>query len=225
MTLQQNTRDLFLEEFVKRLLIKSLPQKQKIDRNEDIFDKLDKTAATPPKLDISPYQETPPHLEKEIKTEQLGEKTEESQKTEVIEPKESAQERIMRPLMIMQNPPAFGQVQEGARTGILARLDSFLLDPNVTSISCTGPNQNIVVNKRGGIIQTLQIYFTAPEINDFMKDIAEKTKIPLLPGLFKVIYQNLIITAVISEFIGTRFLIEKRQTPNLPPMPVKAQFR
>lgn len=220
MALQQDTKSLFLEEFVKRLLIKSLPKKPKIEKDEDLFDKLDKTAAVPPKLDIEPYQETPPHLEdvREL------EKVEESQKMEVVESKESAQQRIMRPLVAMQIPPALGPPVGGVRPGVLVRLDSFLLDPNVLSISCPGPNQNIIVNKRGGIVQTLQIFFTAAEIGDFMKDISDRTKIPLLPGLFKVVYQNLIVTAVISEFIGTKFLIEKRQTPNLPPMPVKAQF-
>ena len=58
----------------------------------------------------------------------------------------------------------------------------------------------------------------------FLKDLSDKTRIPLLPGLFKVVFQNLIVTAVISEFVGTKFIIEKRAMQTLPSMPVKVQF-
>jgi hypothetical protein len=75
-----------------------------------------------------------------------------------------------------------------------------------------------------GAVQTLQMSFTTSEISDFIRDISEKTRIPIFPGLFKVIFQNIIITAVISDFIGTKFMIEKRPMQTLPALPVKAQF-
>ena len=78
---------------------------------------------------------------------------------------------------------------------------------------------------RRGIAQQINLSFTSEDIKIFLKEISEKTKIPLLTGLFKVMFQNLIITAVISEFIGSKFIIEKKPIQSLPQMPMRAQFR
>jgi hypothetical protein len=43
-----------------------------------------------------------------------------------------------------------------------------------------------------------------------MSSISEQTKIPLIPGIFKAVLNNLIITAVLSDYVGTRFIIQKR---------------
>jgi len=85
----------------------------------------------------------------------------------------------------------------------------FLKDPSVTGVECIGPNKNILVNKSGRI-QTTSLIFTKENIDNFMLSISEKTRIPLISGVFKAIINNLIVTAVISEYVGTRFIIQKR---------------
>tara|TARA_Y100000310_G_C20672355_1_gene811002 strand:- start:832 stop:1428 length:597 start_codon:yes stop_codon:yes gene_type:complete len=93
----------------------------------------------------------------------------------------------------------------------LEKIDPILQDPSVQMLECPGPTRNLLVN-RSGAIQTTSITLTQKEINDTLKQISEKTKIPLIPGVFKAAISNLLVTAVISEYAGTRFIIQKRAT-------------
>lgn len=96
----------------------------------------------------------------------------------------------------------------------LPRIDKILEDPGVQTIECPGPNKKILVFK-GGRVQSTDLNLTADEISNVMKEISEKTRIPLMSGVFKAAYGNLIITSVMSEFVGTRFIIQKK--PQMPP--------
>ena len=95
----------------------------------------------------------------------------------------------------------------------LTKIDNILSDPGVQTIECPGPNKPVLVYK-GGAVQTAQLNLTNDEINNIMKDISDKTRIPLMSGVFKAAYGNLIITAVMSDFVGTRFMVQKK--PQLP---------
>ncbi len=92
---------------------------------------------------------------------------------------------------------------------IMKKLLPLLLDPSVQSIECKGEGQRILV-LRGPSVQISNITLSKEEINSLMKEISEKTRIPLIQGLFKAAFENFIITAVISDFVGTRFIIEKK---------------
>ena len=91
----------------------------------------------------------------------------------------------------------------------MKKIYPFISDPQVQSVECKGPGKPILVLKRG-IIQVTNIILSNEEIEALIKNISDKTRIPLMKGLFKALFGNLIITAVISEFVGTRFIIEKR---------------
>lgn len=96
----------------------------------------------------------------------------------------------------------------------LGKLAQVLKDPAVFSVEVPGPAKNVRVN-RAGQIQTSSLILTKDEIQKIMDNISEKTRIPLMSGLFKAAVQDLLITAVISEFVGTRMMIQKR-TPFQP---------
>jgi len=145
-------------------------------------------------------------------------------------------EREIKPIAISPTPikPAFSKIPERLETKIvpihstypklpipspilqtnqiqlisLGKLTPFINDPLVTSIECTGPGQNIIINK-GETLQTIPLILTEKEIDEFMNIISERTKIPISTGVFKAALSNFIISAVVSEFIGTRFYIEK----------------
>lgn len=90
------------------------------------------------------------------------------------------------------------------------KLDKILSDPGVQTVECPGPNKPIIVYK-GGAVQSSKLALTSDEIKNIMNDISGKTRIPLMSGVFKAAYGNLIITAVMSDFVGTRFMIQKKQ--------------
>lgn len=118
----------------------------------------------------------------------------------------------LKPNITVQNPinvkPTPATPEKTTVIG-LEKLDRILNDTNVQTVECPGPNKQILIYK-SGVIQTANLTLTSDEISNIMKDISEKTRIPLMSGVFKAAYGNLIVTAVMSEFVGTRFIVQKK---------------
>ena len=91
----------------------------------------------------------------------------------------------------------------------IGKLNMFLKDPRVQSIECPGPNKNVLVRKNG-VIQKTKLILTAEDIKNIIQEFSIKTRIPLIEGTFKAAFGNLIMTAVISEFVGSRFVLQKK---------------
>ena len=100
-------------------------------------------------------------------------------------------------------------VPEQITISSMGKINSLLNDPAVQMIECLGPEKQILVYK-SGVIQNTNIVLNNEEINLLMKELSEKTKIPLISGVFKTALGNMVITAVISDFIGTRFMIQRK---------------
>lgn len=91
----------------------------------------------------------------------------------------------------------------------LGKLTVLLRDPRVESIECPGPQKEIIVRKEG-IIQRTNLSLSNEEIKLIINEFASKTRIPLIEGVFKAALDNLIMTAITSEFVETRFVIYKK---------------
>ncbi len=100
----------------------------------------------------------------------------------------------------------------------LNKLLPFLNDPSIWAIECQGPGKNIHII-RGGAKHITPLILDSSEIDDIMREISGRTKIPLIQGMFKAAFGNLLISAVISEFVGTHFSIKKIASPR-PPYPL-----
>jgi hypothetical protein len=220
---QKELRVLFLEEFVKRMIIKSLPRAPQLNKRDGLLNKLEKVSAAPPALKIqTKYEETPPHLTKEF----LGPEEGKEKKIEAL----PQQVRLAEPKVVVKTVQVAPLQKSGEepRVYIMDALNPILADPSVQNINCPGPDRYLLVT-RMGLVQSSNMRFAAEDINNFMKDISQKTRIPLLPGLFKVAYGNYIVTAVVSEFVGTKFIIERKpmvmQQFGYSQAPPRAQFR
>jgi len=97
--------------------------------------------------------------------------------------------------------PAEGEVN-------LGKLNLLSKDKAVTMIECAGPGKFIII-KRAGQIKLTKITLAQEEINGIIENFSERARIPIVGGVFKVSVENLTITAVISEFVGSRFIIYK----------------
>lgn len=98
----------------------------------------------------------------------------------------------------------------------LVKIQQVLRDPSVMSVECAGPGKNLMVN-RAGLMSRTPITLSKAEIDNIVNEFSQKTKIPLITGVFKALYNNLLITAVTSDMTDSRFVIEKQVgTPNLP---------
>lgn len=103
----------------------------------------------------------------------------------------------------------------------LEKLMSYIQDPSIKTIECPGPDKQIMIN-RNGVTQPTHITLTKKEIEKILDDFSEKTRIPIIPGIFKSKIENLIITAVVSDYVGTRFIIQKVE-PKIITIPPPAQ--
>lgn len=118
------------------------------------------------------------------------------------------EQQMTHPQMKPPQLPPYSPPKPG-ETINLGKVTQFLLDPAVISVEVPGPDKNILVN-RSGKIQVSPESLTKQEIEKIMHEISEKTRIPLSEGVIKTAVQDLIITAVLSDFVGTRFIIQKR---------------
>jgi len=90
----------------------------------------------------------------------------------------------------------------------LGRLNAFVKDPLVKVIECVGPDENIIVHGSMGTKPT-SIVLKKEEIDEIIKKFAEAGKIPQDEGVFKAVVGKLILSAIISETVGSKFIIRK----------------
>ena len=97
----------------------------------------------------------------------------------------------------------------------LGKLDPLINDPLVSSIECNGPNEKIIV--RVPAAKPTNITLSEEEIDEIIKKFSEATKIPVQEGVFRVAFGRLVFSAIISEVIGSKFIIKKMTPPPTSP--------
>ena len=90
----------------------------------------------------------------------------------------------------------------------LGKLNLLVQDPMVRNIECNGPSQNVTVIGTMGTKKT-NIILNRDEIDDVIERFSREAKIPVHEGVFKVVLGKMIFSSVISNVIGSRFIIRK----------------
>jgi len=90
----------------------------------------------------------------------------------------------------------------------LGKINPLIRDSMVRTIECYGPGENIVVQGNMGTKKT-GIILNREEIEDTIQRFSKETKIPVQEGIFKVVAGRLIFLAIISEIVGSKFIIKK----------------
>ncbi len=90
----------------------------------------------------------------------------------------------------------------------LAQLTPFVRNPEITEIECPGPGKLVLVVSRGKTMLT-KIRLSKEEIQKVINKFSETAKVPVISGLFKAAVNNLLITGVVSDIAGSRFVITK----------------
>lgn len=98
--------------------------------------------------------------------------------------------------------------------GEYGKLGALLKDDTITLIECDGADKMITITKANER-QLTKISLTAKEIKDLMQKISAKSRIPLMDGVFKAQIDNFEVNAVISDIIGTKFILRKQTPYNL----------
>jgi len=94
----------------------------------------------------------------------------------------------------------------------LEKLDPLVRDPIVRIIECNGSNQRVIVIGAMGRKNT-KITLTEKEIDDIIKKFSDAAKIPVHEGVFRAVFGSLILSAIVSEIIGSKFIIRKMTSP------------
>ncbi len=115
--------------------------------------------------------------------------------------------RVEEPSDVMISPMI---MSEGAidAEGDYGKISPLLNDPSVSTIECMGEGKELMVI-RAGQKQRTRIVLSAKEILGVLNRVADETHIPLLEGVFRASLEGFSINAVISEMVGSRFVIKK----------------
>jgi len=90
----------------------------------------------------------------------------------------------------------------------LGRLNPLIQDPLIRAIECNGPDENIIITRTRDTKRT-DIVLNKTEIDEIINKFSEASRIPLQEGVFKVAVGNLVMLAIISNIISSKFIIKK----------------
>ena len=96
----------------------------------------------------------------------------------------------------------------------IRKIDNMLRDHNVQLIECPGSGKNILVKVRNRINIT-RIVLNESDIENIVNYFSEMAKIPVIGGILKAAVDDLIISAVMSKYVGSRFIITKKSPYSL----------
>jgi len=98
-------------------------------------------------------------------------------------------------------------------------IDLFKLNPLIRDVAVriieVNPDEGVIVSGTMGTRPT-DIILSKEDIDRVINKFVEVSKIPANEGIYKVVIGNLIVSAIISETVGSRFIIKKMIiNPNL----------
>jgi hypothetical protein len=142
-----------------------------------------------------------------------------SQKPQIQQNPSSMQRSMQKPAQIIKTktvsrPPVEDirkikpEIEQRPSGFSLGKIEKILRDKSIQSIECPGPGKRILVKKLNKINST-PLVLGQPEISKVIQSFASQAKIPVVGGILKAAVGDMIISAVISEYVGSRFIINK----------------
>ncbi|MFA5259085.1 MAG: hypothetical protein WC979_07800 [Candidatus Pacearchaeota archaeon] len=213
MGLQQikaHQRIIFLNRFVKEILI-NLSEKERIEEkielgrlkqkltpedSKDIFRQMIKSVSTEDKRKPIVYRKTVP-----LKPAVMSKPIQPIQRQ--MAPRQTTPEPVARPL-----PQNLLSKNSGSGESGMKKIDPLLKDISILAIECPGPEKNILL-KRNNETNRAKLTLNQNEINMIIENFSKQARIPIVGGILKAAVGNMVISAVISDFVGSRFIINK----------------
>ncbi len=100
------------------------------------------------------------------------------------------------------------EAQKRPENFVLDEVDYLLKDPSIQSIECPGPGKNLLV-KRYNQTNITKTILNQEEITHLINVFSKQAKIPVVGGILKAAVGDLVMSAILSEFVGSRFIINK----------------
>jgi hypothetical protein len=109
----------------------------------------------------------------------------------------------------ISKPPPINQPLPTTPDYALKKIEPLIKDNAVQMIECPGPGKHILVKARNKINST-KIILNESEIKNIINYFSVSAKIPIIGGILKAAVNNLVISAIVSEYVGSRFIINKK---------------
>lgn len=90
----------------------------------------------------------------------------------------------------------------------LGKLNPLLKDSMVREIQCNGPEKKVVVKGAMGTKEST-ITLTKEDVESILEAFSKTAKIPIHGGITKIVVGNLVLSAITSEVIESKFIIKK----------------
>ena len=90
----------------------------------------------------------------------------------------------------------------------LEKLNGLVKDPAVKIIECNGPDEHIIVRGSMGVKPT-NIVLGKEEIDKIIETFSQVAHIPTHEGVYRVVAGRLILSSIISDVVGSKFIIKK----------------
>ena len=104
----------------------------------------------------------------------------------------------------------------------LGKINPLMQDPVVQIIECHGPEKPVIV--RVPTERKTNIVLSKDDIDAIIKEFSAKGKIPVPEsGVFRVAAGRFILSAIMSDVVGTKFIIKKLRYSTTPTAPTALQ--
>ncbi len=202
-------KTLVLLEFTKRLIISKNPLEFLI--NSEAPKTTNKGGKTPNKGGKTKNEEFVERVKNKI-----PETAEKFSEREIHKPRQISMQRNIQIAPVLRVPetrlpPQFAYLKPTAEKEVeinLEKLNPLLYDPAVNVIESNGPEQAVIVRGAMGTKPT-NIILSKEEIDEIIQTFSKKAKIPAKEGAVKIALGRYILSAIISEEYGSRFIIQK----------------
>lgn len=114
-----------------------------------------------------------------------------------------------KPIVKPTSPPSLS-----TSSSPLSKIDMLLNDIGLQLLECPGPGRNILVKVRNNI-NTTRVTLNNDEIKGIIDYFSKQANIPIVGGILKAAVGDMIISAISSEFVGSRFIITKKSPYSL----------
>lgn len=227
---KKDYRTLFLKEFTKSLILNSKPKRDlfpnhpvkpnlsqlvNLPENQLIEDMTSSIKQTT-EISVQMPQQTMPQMKTPLPRSQPNPMTVNLPQRNRLQP--TQQQMPLQNIQIKSMMPRFSQNPEIASISpnpqpppqgfSLIKIDSLIRDNQITAIECAGPGKPLIVRSLGRVSPT-RISLSEEEIKKIIETYSLYSRIPMMEGVFKAAVGNTLITAVISDFVGSRFIINK----------------
>jgi hypothetical protein len=222
-----SSRTLFLEKFVSEIILSFY--QEEIRKKKIAVAKLKQKfmlEQEPEKYDVSKFEESitnkplsnAPPRKPVIRRAMIPKKDIRQLRRPIFRPNAPEKHPFPRPQQKPRKPPSQAKIKE--LTGVapvasplppgftLGKIQQLLMDRHVESIECQGPGKNLLVRKKGKTNVT-KYALSKEEISEVIDHFSNQARIPVVGGILKAAVGNIIISAVVSEYVGSRFIINK----------------